>query len=426
MDISEKHGTNLSLILLDWEKAFDKISHERLIEALTRTGVPGNLLHLIKLIYKTPTFRVKTNAATSDYKMQNTGIRQGCPLSPYLFIIVMTVLFKDVKQQLNTPKQTEPIDGIKFAEILYADDTFLFGRHTQNLNKLLAKIQEESAYYNLNLNMDKCVNLTLNQKTTSIKYKNGTTVPRHRKTTYLGTMLTDTNDNHAEISNRRAECAATCNRLKIFWKKATTTSKWKIQVFDAIIRAKLLYSLECIQLTAVEQDRIDAFQTKGLRRILGIPPTHIDREWTNEKVRTLASEKQGKPILFFSEMWQKQKIALLGHLLRTNPTDPLHQVTFEGETKMPRVVGKRRTGRPRDQWINETCADAFDEIMQNEYLEFDPTNEEHINIIVSEAQERKTIFQTKQKEANINIFTMPNISLDRSDRSESTSLDSNL
>lgn len=133
LDISEKHGTNLSLILLDWEKAFDKISHERLIEALERTGIPNNMLHLIKLIYDTPKFRVKTKEATSEYKTQNTGIRQGCPLSPYLFIIVMTVLFKDVRSQLNTPKQNEPIDGIHFAEILYADDTFLFGKHTQNL-----------------------------------------------------------------------------------------------------------------------------------------------------------------------------------------------------------------------------------------------------------------------------------------------------
>jgi len=210
-------------------------------------------------------------------------------------------------------------------------------------------------------------------------------------------MLTDTNDNHAEVSNKIAECSATCNRFKIFWRKAKTTTKWKIQVFDAVIRAKLLYSLECIQLTAVEQERLDAFQTKGLRRILNIPPTHIDRYWTNEKVRTLASEKQGKPILFFSEMWQKQKIALLGHLLRADINDPLHQLTFEGETKTPRTVGKRRTGRPREQWINETCSEAFDEIMQNEFLEFDFNNEEHINILVSEARERKTIFQTKLK-----------------------------
>ena len=108
----------------------------------------------------------------------------------------------------------------------------------------------------------------------------------------------------------------------------------------------------------------------------------------------------------------KTKVSLLGHLLRADPTDPLHQVTFEGETKTPRVVGKRRTGRPRDQWINETCEEAFDEIMQNEYLTFDFNNEEHINILVKEANDRKTIFQTKLKELKNNIFNTPNNILD--------------
>ena len=49
----------------------------------------------------------------------------------------MTVLMTDVRHRLNTPKQNEPIAGIKFADILYADDTLLLGTHTQNLNKLL-------------------------------------------------------------------------------------------------------------------------------------------------------------------------------------------------------------------------------------------------------------------------------------------------
>ncbi len=51
LDISEQEGSNLSMILLDWEKAFDKISHEKLIEALERVNIPKNLLNLISNIY---------------------------------------------------------------------------------------------------------------------------------------------------------------------------------------------------------------------------------------------------------------------------------------------------------------------------------------------------------------------------------------
>ena len=202
MDMSEQTSTNLAVILLDWEKAFDKIDQNKLIEALTRLKVPPKLLKIITLIYQSPKFAVKVGDNKSEFLRQHTGIRQGCPLSPYLFILVMTMLFRDVKDRLNTPKQREPIPGIEFAEILYADDTLLFGTHTQTINKLLAEIQKESSYYNMALNYAKCINLTLNRNQSTIKYISGEKVPRKKKAIYLGALLTDTNDNHAEINNR--------------------------------------------------------------------------------------------------------------------------------------------------------------------------------------------------------------------------------
>ena len=105
----------------------------------------------------------------------------------------MSVMFADIKARLNTPKQLEPISRIYFSEILYADDTLLFGDHTASLNKFLREIEIESSYYNIDLNYQKCVNLTTNRKTSTIKSKDGSLVPRQRHATYLGTILTDIN-----------------------------------------------------------------------------------------------------------------------------------------------------------------------------------------------------------------------------------------
>ena len=121
------------------------------------------MLKLITLMYDSPKFKITAAGTSSAYRTQESGIRQGWLLSPYLFVLFMSALFVDVKAQLSTPKQQEPIRGIRFADILYADDTLTFGTHTHSINKFLHAIQRESEYYNLQLNYDKCINLTLHQ-----------------------------------------------------------------------------------------------------------------------------------------------------------------------------------------------------------------------------------------------------------------------
>jgi len=93
------------LILLDWEKAFDKVLHSKMIETLQRLKVPAKIIKLIQCFYSNPDFKVSVNGIDSDWKKQKTGIRQGCPLSPYLFCLVMSAMFTDIKSELNTPKQ---------------------------------------------------------------------------------------------------------------------------------------------------------------------------------------------------------------------------------------------------------------------------------------------------------------------------------
>ena len=223
------------------------------------------MLRLVTHMYAHPKFRITTEGISSRYRRQESGIRQGCLLSPFLLILLTGALFHDLKSKLNTPKQLEPIKGIRYAEVLYADDTLTFGTHTQSINIFLHAIPRESLYYNLNLNYDKCINLALHQKQSSVKYLDGTLVPRKHEAIYLGTVLSDSVNNQREVLNRLAAAMATCNRLKIFWDKARTTIKWKICVFDSILKSKVLYGLECIELTTSDKDKISAFQMKGLR-----------------------------------------------------------------------------------------------------------------------------------------------------------------
>ena len=256
-DISERTGTNLTITLLDWKMAFDKVDRQKLLQVLRRLQVPPRMLQAITHIYDNPQFRVSAGHTESEYLVQRSGIRQGCPLSPYLFVLLMAAMFSDIKARLNTPKQREPIEGIQYSEVLYADDTLIFGNYTYHINLLLKEIQTESRYYNMELNLDKCINLTLNRKQSSIKFADGSLVPRKHAATYLGTLLTDNVDNKQEVMNRIADSIRTCNRLKLFWTKAQNSISWKIQVFHSILRSKLLYGLETIQLNQSELHRLD-------------------------------------------------------------------------------------------------------------------------------------------------------------------------
>eukprot|EP00975_Prorocentrum_lima_P062975 12888665-Prorocentrum_lima.AAC.1 len=56
-DIGESTKPPVSVILLDWEKAFDKIRHDRLLQSLERLAVPTPLLAAVRSIYTNPTFQ---------------------------------------------------------------------------------------------------------------------------------------------------------------------------------------------------------------------------------------------------------------------------------------------------------------------------------------------------------------------------------
>ena len=79
---AEAAGQPLYTILLDWEKAFDKIHPDALLTALTRYGVPPHLTALIKNIYTSPQFTMAAAGKQSISAEATAGIRQGCPRSP--------------------------------------------------------------------------------------------------------------------------------------------------------------------------------------------------------------------------------------------------------------------------------------------------------------------------------------------------------
>ena len=163
-DIVESSDAKMTMIFLDWEKAFDKVFQDELLNASRRMNIPEKMLKVLKTFYDNPRFRIKDRQGKSDWRRQKTGIRQGCPLSPYLFVIFMTVLFHDVKNEVGDRTMERCMDVVDFSNILYADDTFLVGKHSRELNRILAAIEKHSARYGMRLNKGKCMAINMGCK----------------------------------------------------------------------------------------------------------------------------------------------------------------------------------------------------------------------------------------------------------------------
>ena len=170
---------------MDWEKAFDRIAHNALFLSLERLNIPTKLINMIRALYRNPTFKVNIDGHFSNSYKQHTGIRQGCPLSPYLFVIFMTVLFHDVEKEVGKKVMDNCMDMVDFSNILYADDTFLVGKRSRELNRILWAIEKHSSRYGMKLNKGKCVAINMGGKNV-IKFKNGETMKQVEEATYLG------------------------------------------------------------------------------------------------------------------------------------------------------------------------------------------------------------------------------------------------
>jgi hypothetical protein len=97
------------IILLDAEKAFDKIQYPFMIKVWERSGIQGPYLNIKKAIYSKPVANIKVNGEKLEAIPLKWGTRQGFPLSPYLFNIVLEVLARAIQQQ-------KEIKGIKIGK----------------------------------------------------------------------------------------------------------------------------------------------------------------------------------------------------------------------------------------------------------------------------------------------------------------------
>ena len=118
--INNSKDKNHMIISINAEKAFDKVQHPFLIKTLSKMGIKGAFLNIIKAIYERPTANMILNGQKLRAFPLRSGTRQGYLFSPLLFNILLEVLARAIRQE-------KEIQGIQIGKeevklSLFADD----------------------------------------------------------------------------------------------------------------------------------------------------------------------------------------------------------------------------------------------------------------------------------------------------------------
>ena len=89
--INKRKGKNHMITSTDTERAFDKIQHPFMIKTVTKVGIKGTYLNIIKDIYDKPTANIILNSKMLKAFPLNSGTRQGFPLPPLLSNIILEI-----------------------------------------------------------------------------------------------------------------------------------------------------------------------------------------------------------------------------------------------------------------------------------------------------------------------------------------------
>ena len=335
-------GSKAIFLALDWAKAFDSVSPEALLLALQRFGLPEKFCASIRAIYTAREFSVRDAGQTSEKHSQSFGICQGCPLSPFLFSMVMTVLIRDAKNSLSNDQRFQNHTGCLVSEILYADDTLLIDTQPGNLEIFMHAVQHAGAEYGLAFNWSKLEVLAVRCEA-DIPQPGGGHIRQKDSIIYLGSLLCSDGRIDSELSRRLGVATSDFRALAKVWRHSSITRARKVELFNACVVSKLLYALHVAWLGVAGQRRLDAFQARCLRKIFGIGHSYWSRV-SNEAVRCQA---RSKPL---SELLLERQLLLMGSIARRSDTDVSRKCVFEPGTVNLRQLGRRRRGRPRHTW----------------------------------------------------------------------------
>lgn len=234
------------LLCIDFEKAFDSLEWGFMNAILDKLNFGPVFKKWVNILYTSISSCVTNNGHTSNYFSLQRGVRQGDPLSPYLFILAVEVLAQKIRQ--NERIKGIRIGGDELKVLQYADDTTALIENVNSAKILLETVKEFGLYSGLHINTDKTEAMWLgcnresNSKPLGITWK-----PNGIKITGVYFSY---NQLEGNILNFEQKLAKANNILKM-WNQRNLTMIGRIQIIKTFIISQFTYVTSAIDMPEV-------------------------------------------------------------------------------------------------------------------------------------------------------------------------------
>lgn len=323
----------LYLTFIDFEKAFDSLNRNEMWKILKEYGMPRKILNIMKEMYNGCRCRILHEGKLTEYVSVTNGVRQGCILSPTIFLVVLDKVMRKMVGGRKRGIQWGLRDRLE--DLDFADDICLLSSRFSDMEGKLRGLQEEAKTVGLHINVKKTKEMRLNTRTEGTLSVDGKDIEQVETFTYLGSVVTKNGGADEDVKQRIRKVNGAFMQLYAVWKNKNIAKKTKLRIFNTNVKSVLLYACETWKVTSAINNKIQVFINRCLRRIIGIRwPETI----SNEELWKVTAQH---PV---AEEIKKRKWNWIGHTLR-KPTGSIEKFALDWNPQ-----GKRKRGQPRKTW----------------------------------------------------------------------------
>ena len=142
IDYCNENNVEGNVILIDFMKAYDRVDREAMFMTLQGMNFGDEFINMTRVLYKQVLVTINVNDELTEEFVTGGGVRQGCPLSPYLFIMVLELLAIELKKSTDYTGIVEPITGQEDKASFFADDSSIYPGKPEEIKPTRACIQK--------------------------------------------------------------------------------------------------------------------------------------------------------------------------------------------------------------------------------------------------------------------------------------------